>query len=886
MILFLILFFIFGCAKKKPHQKESFSFSPSVSPGGEVAALFPHPEGWSGAGSHGVRVNQRGTADCLPCHRLDPDTISPAPACHSCHPLYPHQENWVAKENHGGLVLLRGKESCGTLCHGTDFQGGLSQTSCNQCHAVFPHASNWPEGSQHGASAKGEGKKLCQACHGEDLRGGKSEVSCYRCHEIYPHEPEWALPTKHGGFVSSGGRAVCATTCHGSDLEGGGSQVSCNQCHQLYPHSDDWAERHRQVARDVGLESCARCHGGDFRKEIGGKNCYSCHADYPHPPRERWVPFQGGHGAKIKNEYDGKFDSCQRCHGEDLSRRINDENCSSCHSSYPIAHRQENWNRYEGHGADVLSNGLADPAGNPRCLQCHDRERGGPYGARSCQNAGCHSVYPHEMMGNWDENHGQEAVDREVRILRCAGCHGSDFRRVLGGVNCYSCHTNFPHLQDLPGGGCPLDNEGNPRCWTTTWFTDEEACEDEGGEGDVVCRTIQTEHVSPHAEQYLEQQESDFAPPDPTRPELFNQCRRCHGEDYRGGVSEIACFSCHPGYPHRAGSNWRTATGGDHTGSYLEGVRGTDSPCALCHRNLRGGIEGQATSCAGAACHADYPHTATDWTSPGRASEHANRIISTRNASPCRACHGDDFSRVVGESEGHEGTSCQDCHPQGPATHENRQGRSWDAASGHGNFFSGRYQAVSIDSDCRNCHGSAVTFLASDTRASLGDRSRLGCENCSNSCYTCHWAYPHVSVTSGANEYPWEPVNTANCGARSVNNATGHALFLLDSPLLTNTSGQRPVLGTTPAGSPLWRQAIQNTCGGGTAGSCHFKGNRSYRTGQTEPLCGQYCHGPDRPLPPPLPPCPPPPAPICEGGTCCYGEGCLEHCTPDSCWEE
>ena len=78
-------------------------------------------------------------------------------------------------------------------------------------------------------------------------------------------------------------------------------------------------------------------------------------------------------------------------------------------------------------------------------------------------------------------------------------------------------------------------------------------------------------------------------------------CQSCHGEDYTGGESGIACMNCHQDYPHP-----------------------------------------------------------TEWSAPGNVNSHAAYIKDELNWSliRCKTCHGNDYSG------GSSGVACDDCHKQ------------------------------------------------------------------------------------------------------------------------------------------------------------------------------------------------------------------------------
>ena len=79
-------------------------------------------------------------------------------------------------------------------------------------------------------------------------------------------------------------------------------------------------------------------------------------------------------------------------------------------------------------------------------------------------------------------------------------------------------------------------------------------------------------------------------------------CRNCHGGTYTGGTAGVACFSCHPPYPHAAAF----PASGRHRG-YMKANNFPFPQCQLCHgSDFQGGaVVGATLSCEQAGCHVD-----------------------------------------------------------------------------------------------------------------------------------------------------------------------------------------------------------------------------------------------------------------------------------------
>lgn len=460
---------LFFCCSSR-NQADKGGGGPGGGSGLSVTTIYPHPQGWQDARVHGASVIVQGTDACLKCHKKKSDQFEKTPTCASCHELVPHEDNWGQGDGHGVYVVNKGKEKCKTLCHGTDFKGGLSQVSCSSvlCHAVYPHTPDWPQATIHGEQAKRHLDR-CAGCHGalgERVLNGKN---CYTCHSKYPHiAPSGLAPADHGAFVLANSTRDC-TPCHGNNLDGGISGVVCADCHGVYPHPSIPWSTHGEMAMRLGNSACQRCHGTNYDRRLNGRQaCIDCHLDYPHPSRDwindpdrgrsgRFIPNRNWHGGRVN--YHRSTTNCQLCHRTDLSRVFAGNSCISCHGSYPILHRQIAplllWkgpgpSDPGGHGAYFR----ASAANADECRICHGGDyRGGiRTGNKSCYV--CHSSFPHPsdwyVPGNSTQVHGEYVRnDLSGNPTSCGGsCHGTDFQSGPA-ISCMSanCHPDYPHVQ-------------------------------------------------------------------------------------------------------------------------------------------------------------------------------------------------------------------------------------------------------------------------------------------------------------------------------------------------------------------------------------------------------------------------------------------------------
>jgi hypothetical protein len=140
------------------------------------------------------------------------------------------------------------------------------------------------------------------------------------------------------------------------------------------------------------------------------------------------------------------------------------------------------------------------------------------------------------------------------------------------------------------------------------------------------------------------------------------------------------------------------------------------------------------------------------------------------------------------------------------------------------------YSSISLDSNCSSCHGGSLIF--SDDQRSVEDLVSAVPSD-TTSCYSCHWAYPHIAYDYGSSTDVWTTEGTMTGDA--------HIYYLIRSPLFVDSLGRRPH-PDDPVG--VVNPAIENTCGG-SAGNCHFNGDRSTSREYTRDLCNSYCHKPE-----------------------------------------
>jgi hypothetical protein len=108
------------------------------------------------------------------------------------------QATWI--QDHWA-EFLKSPDLCRS-CHGSTTDpaqaGGIAKVSCFECHATaLPHPAGWADHAQHGRQGAQlapstdpmamAGLAHCAKCHGSDFRGGLANSSCMTCHTKAPH---------------------------------------------------------------------------------------------------------------------------------------------------------------------------------------------------------------------------------------------------------------------------------------------------------------------------------------------------------------------------------------------------------------------------------------------------------------------------------------------------------------------------------------------------------------------------------------------------------------------------------------------------------------------------------------------------------------------------
>jgi hypothetical protein len=185
-------------------------------------------------------------------------------------------------------------------------------------------------------------------------------------------------------------------------------------------------------------------------------------------------------------------EGCVQCH-RSPERVTLVKSCRGCHPPYP---HPEGFGDPAAHGGDGSDGGF-------RCAECHGTGEARPAGQEDSACRDCHQDYPHRVTFREPGIHGPEALDD---LAGCARCHGADWQGSTFADACFDCHELYPHEPGRLANdtGLVLDSWALPRAHGQSARS----------EGNAACGGS------------------------------------CHGQDFEGGLSEVACRDCHAPYPH------------------------------------------------------------------------------------------------------------------------------------------------------------------------------------------------------------------------------------------------------------------------------------------------------------------------------------------------
>ena len=185
-----------------------------------------------------------------------------------------------------------------------------------------------------------------------------------------------------------------------------------------------------------GVFLLAGCGGGSSETEIPPANPPVAVVE-THPAG--WLP--DGHVAAAE----ASIETCETCHGTDLTGSTTHVSCTQCHLGNPESVHPILWGNfaYALHAGYVRANGTSTCAN----VTCHGLNLEGVPGSgpscTQCHMGGVFSVHPVEWNTNI-ELHKDYVASNGSSSCRVSVCHGADLKGVfLSGPSCDTCHA-FP----------------------------------------------------------------------------------------------------------------------------------------------------------------------------------------------------------------------------------------------------------------------------------------------------------------------------------------------------------------------------------------------------------------------------------------------------------
>jgi len=290
------------------------------------------------------------------CSDLQQDITSPSKvSVHGVSVFNPSSSTY-----HGLTVKEKTLESC-KQCHALDFSGGTAQVNCNTCHpAIKIHQSNINNPTSAGfhgkyIASKNWSMSSCTLCHGTNYSGGVASPSCNKCH-TNPGGPE-ACNTCHGNFSNPSLIAppvdrnrktdvtLASVGAHSSHLINLkiGAVVKCSDCHVVptalnspgHIDSTPKAEiiltakysdyQNSNGSYDAGTNKCSNtyCHGNFSFSKAASQWSFAYTAE----------KMEGENFQPTWNKVDGTQAVCGSCHGLPPKGHIAADlkACATCH---------------------------------------------------------------------------------------------------------------------------------------------------------------------------------------------------------------------------------------------------------------------------------------------------------------------------------------------------------------------------------------------------------------------------------------------------------------------------------------------------------------------------------------------------------------------------
>lgn len=314
----------------------------------------------------------------------------------------------------------------------------------------------------------------------------------------------------------------------------------------------------------------------------------------------------------------------------------------------------------------------------------------------------------------------------------------------------------------------------------------------------------------------------------------YSSCVTCHGANLDGGTSQVSCYGCHGSYPHSAKPGWLNENAPDFHGAYLKTKNWNVDECATCHGSQ---FDGGTSGVACFTCHDSFPHSAKFASSTGYHPGYLQNGLYPLPA--CQSCHGASYSggarvdvscmtsgcHVDGSGSAKTPEACNTCHGVFTAAQSNALSAAPPKSVTGGTLTSdprvGAHQAhlvaaVGKSVKCQECHTvpslwNSAGHITSDLRAEVlfnDTLARLATNGgavvpspvYSTATYQCSSVYCHGTFKNGntGNAPAWNGSNQAACG-------TCHGTLSHPAPVTNHPQGSSATncnnchtTGTTP----------------------------------------------------------------------------------------
>ncbi|MGB9082564.1 MAG: CxxxxCH/CxxCH domain-containing protein [Desulfuromonadaceae bacterium] len=611
-----------------------------------------------------------------------------------------HPAGWAVAITGGGhpVAFLAGPSAC-YECHGKDLSGGISKVSCFSasrsgitCHASGPsgHPVGWAAPDVHGTAAKAllagqDGLAHCQLCHGADFSGGIARRSC----------------------LNSAG-------CHGTGIMA---------AHSPKPWLSRIGGRTHTSADPSNAAACAVCHTGGANSSripspaapVGtAPGCFNntlCHGVEGHS-FATWAS-AGFHGAAAKAAQGGitvngqfspasSFGNCAQCHGANYAGGTSQQTClntAGCHGANVASpHPARPWISTTG----GVTHTTTDTSNDAQCAVCHTNGAnstrapiaGAATGSSGCfNNTLCHGAEGHPAGWKAFDQHGAAAKlfpGTTTGFSSCQNCHGSTFNNgsapsCMNNILCHSLLKSSPHPVKpwtSTVAGAPTHTTTDPANAGTCAI-----CHTAGANSTVVPPSPASGTAGCYNNTLCHFHTIPFKPPgvDPSvhggqAKQNLTVCQSCHGVtgttsfnglDLGGGVTTIACSSCHT-FAKAHPTAWQgSTTNPGETVVYSHRTAGSiANACTLCHDVTQGRTAplAAAPSCFSTTFTNGLNQTGTCHASGPGAAPHSvpypnHNATARSNFNYCLGCHPTAANAVGSKPPG-----CQNCHLTSPVT--------------------------------------------------------------------------------------------------------------------------------------------------------------------------------------------------------------------------